>query len=67
MKIECRDCSKYLGDMVKGKIHKDAVVLCKDCVERYETYKSLAEYKGPEPRSGLDLPDFLKDLLHKHC
>jgi len=42
--FKCFECGRYLGEMLKGKLHKDAVVVCKSCTESYKTYKSLAEY-----------------------
>ena len=60
--LNCRDCNKYLGEMEKGKVSKKSVILCTECMGKYETYKSLAEYKNTINTA--DFPDILKDMLN---
>ena len=57
-KFECVKCHKYLGEMDKGKIHKEAFILCDKCMKFYKTCDSLASYnKG----TGKGLGDIFKD------
>ena len=48
--------------MEKGKVSKKSVILCTECMGKYETYKSLAEYKNTINTA--DFPDILKDMLN---
>ena len=45
-KFECIRCHKYLGEMEKGKIHKEASILCNECMKFYKTCDSLASHKN---------------------
>lgn len=54
--LRCRNCNKFLGNIIRGKIHKDIVILCKDCGK-------LAVSDKVRKALDTDLPDFLKDML----
>ena len=52
--FKCYKCQKYLGEMLKGKIRKNSIILCQDC------------YDIISPAKSYDLPDCMKDLFgHK--
>ena len=60
--LTCHKCKVYLGEMERGKLKKDCALLCKTCMEFYETCDSLNQYK--KTTQSPEVPDFLKDLLN---
>lgn len=61
--LRCNRCSKYLGEMVEGKIKKDAVLICKECLEAYKTLESLGNYsKGVGGGNKTDI-DFFNGIF----
>jgi len=62
--LKCSRCSFYLGEMEKGKLKKDASILCKSCMDALLLCESLSTYsKGTKPN--MDMPDFFKDIFNK--
>jgi len=71
--FRCHICKCYLGEMTQGKIKKDTVILCTECMDRYERYKSVADLanmnrdkmgtKGAKGAGMNDMPDFFKDIF----
>ena len=59
MKIYCKECSIYMGDLVKGsKLRPGIVFLCKNCHEKFK--------KKDTPRINTSsMPDFMKDFFQK--
>ena len=41
--FNCKRCGTYLGEMEKGKFHKNAVSLCEKCIDFYEQCDSLMQ------------------------
>lgn len=61
MELRCKECNTFLGEMLKGSIHKKSCILCEKCMSSFNTYKSLAGQKyGDKP---YDMPDFMKDIF----
>jgi len=59
--LNCTKCNKFLGEIIKGKIHNKTTLLCETCMEFYKTCESLANYnKTQKP----DIPAFLNDLMN---
>jgi len=53
--FKCSRCGKYLGEMSKGKLHKNAIILCDRCNKFYETCESLSKYnKGVKEPKGIN-------------
>ena len=67
MELRCKDCNTFLGELTKGKIHNDASILCKKCMDKYKTFESLANYKDrTKSESKFDGGlDAFKDLFPK--
>lgn len=63
MKLECKRCGCYLGELELGKIHKKAVMLCHTCMDDYRTFESLAGVHGCSAKA--EMPEFFKDLFPK--
>ena len=61
-KFECIRCHKYLGEMEKGKIHKEASILCNECMKFYKTCDSLASHKKSSGGGG-EMPDVFKKIF----
>ena len=59
-KFNCSRCGTYLGEMTKGKIKKNTSILCESCMKKYETYKSLADYKNNTQGGANPLRDLFK-------
>lgn len=64
--FRCNKCNCYLGEMTQGKIKKDAIILCTECMDKYEAYKGMADIanianmnKSTTP----DMPDFFKEMF----
>lgn len=66
-KLVCNECKRVLGEMEKGKIHKRAVILCEDCMAKYNTYKSLADLSrsGVGNSSNSSYPEGFEELFRK--
>ena len=58
--FKCKSCGKYLGEMIKGKIRKNSVLLCENCMKSYETYKSLSPQTLAVRMSVKDLEKYYK-------
>jgi len=64
--FKCGRCHKYLGEMTKGKIKNNAVILCDKCIGFYKQCDSLLQLKNnTSSNSGMDVPDFLEGLFKK--
>jgi len=59
--FKCHRCKKALGEMTKGKIHKEAVVLCDGCIKFYEQCDSLMQINCNKN----SMPDFINDIFGK--
>jgi len=59
--LKCHKCSCGLGEMIKGKIHKDSVLLCAKCYDALKTLYDLDSYKKGTSKN--DMPDFFKDIM----
>jgi len=68
--FKCKRCGKYLGEMSKGKLHKDAIILCNKCKDFYETCESLSKYnkgmKEPKGASNYDINNMFGDIFGKN-
>ncbi len=62
--LVCKMCGKDMGEMIKGKIRNNAVILCNGCWERAKIAIDMAELAKNQAGS-LDMPDFLQDLFKK--
>jgi hypothetical protein len=62
-KLNCNKCLCFLGEMEKGKIKKDAVILCSNCMEAYKSFESLANFDKNTSSKNVDMPEFFKDLF----
>ena len=59
--FKCHRCNKYLGEMSKGKFHKNAVALCDACIKFFEQCDRLMQI---DCNKGKNLgTDFLNDLF----
>jgi ssDNA-binding Zn-finger/Zn-ribbon topoisomerase 1 len=47
-KIQCYKCGKHLGEITKGKLHKDLFYICRDCIENDSDYIPKQDYDMPE-------------------
>jgi hypothetical protein len=47
--------------MIKGKIHKDSVLLCDKCYDALKTLYDLESYKKGTAKN--DMPDVFKDIF----
>jgi len=65
MDLSCDCCGKYLGEMSKGKLHKKRkmVILCEECMNKYKTFESLANYNKETKKSNYEMHDFMKDIM----
>ena len=60
--LNCERCGISLGDMLKGKIKKGTVLLCKKCYDKIK----LREDAEKLSRSGNNsMPDIFKDIFNK--
>ena len=59
--FRCKKCDVYLGEMINGKIKKDAIILCYECMGVYKTYESLANLKHGDSKP--EMPEFLNNLF----
>lgn len=55
-------CNKFMGEMEKGKIRNNAVILCDACWERAKAAINMAELARNSVNK--DMPDFFKDLFN---
>jgi len=55
--LRCNKCNACLGEIIKGKIKKTAVLFCKECASIDKAYK---DYNN----NGFGV-DFLKDVFGK--
>jgi len=61
--FQCSKCSTYLGEMSKGKIKRDIVILCSECADKMRTLKSLDNFEKHRPNiSSPESIDFFKNL-----
>ena len=58
--LNCAHCRTGLGDMRRGAIRKDAVLLCGQCMKDYETYRLLADMKFGGKS---EMPDFMRGIF----
>lgn len=62
--LRCKICNTFLGSMEKGKLHKSAAILCKDCFDKFKVLEDLKNYeRGTNNTKTPDMPEFLKDLM----
>ena len=61
--FKCHKCNCYLGEMTQGKIKKDAIILCTECMNKYEAYKGVADVANINKASTPDMPDFFKGIF----
>lgn len=61
--LRCNKCNCYLGEMTQGKIKKDAIILCTECMNKYEAYKGVADVANMDKPSTPDMPDFFKEMF----
>jgi len=61
-KFNCKMCNKFMGEMEKGKIRNNAVILCDACWERAKAAINMAELARNSVNK--DMPDFFKDLFN---
>jgi len=65
-KFNCSRCQKYLGEMLKGKVHKNAVVLCEKCMSDYKMFEDLANFqKSKNNGQNNDLSNVFSDMFGK--
>ena len=57
--FKCHICGIYLGEMEKGKIKRGSVLLCTECMDRYERYKGVADASKIKP----EMPEFFNDIF----
>lgn len=63
MKLYCKSCNTFVGEMLKGKLKKGSAILCTECMGKYDTYKSLADYnKGTGNSDGTST--FINELVN---
>lgn len=62
--LRCDDCKEYLGELIKGRLKKGAVLYCATCVKKYVALK-LKDSIKESSYGDIDVPDFLNDLLKK--
>jgi len=69
--FRCYKCNCYLGEMTQGKMKKGAIILCTECMDRYEAYKGVADVanmnrdiKGTKGTVNNDMPDFFKGIFN---
>jgi hypothetical protein len=43
--LTCKKCLRFLGEIEKGKIKKDVVLLCEECFQSFSILKSMDTYK----------------------
>ena len=43
--LTCKKCLRFLGEIEKGKIKKDVVLLCEKCFQSFSIVESLNNYK----------------------
>lgn len=61
-RLYCVRCSVELGKMNKGKIKKNAVLLCADCNEKSKISESIVKNNH---KDNYDMPDFMKSIFNK--
>ena len=66
--FRCHICKCYLGEMTRGKIKKEAVILCTECIDKYKAYKGVADIANVANMNGAkgtpnDMPDFFKEIF----
>lgn len=49
--FRCKKCNRYLGEMSKGKLKKDAIVLCTECMKKIEILENLQNFKDSTAHS----------------
>ena len=57
MELSCKKCGLYLGELTKGKIRNEAVLLCDSCWTKANAAMDIAE------QARRDTPEFMKDLF----
>jgi hypothetical protein len=63
MKINCKKCCKDLGEILTGsKLRKGIVYLCSECMDEYNTYESIADFKRTTSTPNNDM-DAVKDMF----
>ena len=50
-KFTCKMCNKYMGEMEKGKIRNNAIILCGACWEKAKIAVDMAELARNQARS----------------
>jgi hypothetical protein len=63
MKIYCKRCGGYLGEIELGKIKKGTVYLCLECMEAYKILEGLKSYSDSTKGSSSDIPKGFEDLF----
>ena len=70
MEFRCKKCNKFLGEMSKGKVHKNIIILCTECYQAYTVYESLANFKkgtlaDSSNTGNSSMPDFMNEFFGK--
>jgi hypothetical protein len=59
--LSCSKCFCFLGEMKQGKLHKNTIILCKNCMEYYKACENLADYA--KKSHNVEMPDFFKNIF----
>ena len=63
--FKCKNCEVYLGEMVEGKIKRDAIVLCNSCFNKYKAIVDLENFKKSTNSPYRDFGDIFNELINK--
>jgi len=58
----CNRCKQYLGEMERGRIKIDAVLICHGCNERIKIAENAMNTKINNCSTD-SMPDFMKDIF----
>jgi hypothetical protein len=59
--LKCKCCSKPLGEISKGKLKKNTVVICKECYDIIEIKETANKLNNIN--SNNSFPDIFKDIF----
>ena len=60
--LTCQKCKRYIGEMEKGKMRNNAVILCKECWGVAEAAMIMAEI-GKSGEQGQDFGNIFNELM----
>ena len=60
--LNCKLCNRFMGEIEKGKIRNESVVLCNECWDRSNIAIQMAELARSQKKD-FDVPDFMKGIF----